>query len=87
MFELLLEEREIEYRRTFGRLAATVANAAPFVKRDRTIDEEDFFPDYRKIREREQNEIENQIRFLSGIMGVGPNNPGTFDPKKLKTVH
>jgi hypothetical protein len=87
MFELLLEERDIEYRRTFGRLGAALLNATPFVKRDRVIDEEDFFPDYRKIEERERERMENQIRFLSGLMGCGPNNPGTFDPKKVKTVH
>jgi hypothetical protein len=72
-----MERKQAEERRTYGRLCATVANFAAFVEKKKALTAEDFYPDQNKRRE-PQN-VDDQIEFLSGLMGCGPSKPGTVN--------
>ncbi len=72
-------------KRTFGELCATIANCAPFVKKDKVYTPDHFFPDHRKVASdsaaRTEAEhwkrIEEQTKWLTSIFGCGPGKPGT----------
>jgi|GEM_PF-7020156 len=70
-----MERKQAEERRTYGRLCATVANFAAFVEKKKALTAEDFYPVSRQ--ERVEQEVEDQIKFLSKLMGCGPGKPGT----------
>ncbi len=82
---MLLERKQEEERRTFGRLCAVVANFTGFGEKKKALTAEDFYPDHKQSLEGQ--DIEHQITFLAAGFGCGPNNPGTYDPKHPRTIH
>jgi hypothetical protein len=71
----LFEAKDDEVRRTFGRLCATIRNSMMLSDKGKSVSENDFYPV--RAAEEQSQEVEDQIGFLSRLLGCGPNKPGT----------
>lgn len=84
--DAMLERRQEHYRRTAGLISATFFNANPFRGKDsKHITPDMFFPmpGAKSVRQQSEDEM---VAVLTAVMGCGPGNRGTYDPK-TRTVH